>query len=548
MKALLLVLLATAAMAIQPSIVFILTDDQDLILGGADHMPNLKKLVADQGATLTNFFTSTPVCCPSRASIFSGRHLHNIGVRNNSIAGNCSSPYWQRTSEPNTFAPLLQRAGYTTMFAGKYLNMYGSPAAGGTAHVPPGWSRWVGLVGNSIYYDYTISIDGVAEQHGADYAKDYLTDLVANHSITFLHNQGQSSKPFFLMVSPPSCHDPTEAAPQHATAFSNLSVPRPPSFAAGNSGKEWFVTKVGSGFPMSDPNRQHYVDLQYRRRLATLLSVDDLIGRIVETLTQMDRLDSTYIVFASDNGYHLGEFNLLKDKRLPYEFDIHLPSFVRGPGIPSRSLVTAAVLNIDLFPTFLDMASLGPPTTLDGKSALPLLRQAVSLDSHSASLPPSELAHAVTRGLLAGSETAPRDFLVEYYGETSGGLPPVCQGSPDVNSLECYREGPEMARVPPHYDGPTLCSCQDVRNNTYRCLRHVGAGTADPDYVYCEFFTESPTDTPGLQPYHVEMYALDADPWQLTNQAPSLTPARRAGLHANLTSLGSCRGQGCYQR
>ncbi|KAH9382490.1 hypothetical protein HPB48_010924 [Haemaphysalis longicornis] len=131
-------------------------------------------------------YVTTPLCCPSRSSILTGRYAHNAHVANNSLAGNCSSLMWQRGPEREAFVVALQAAGYETFYAGKYLNKYGYKRAGGVEHVPVGWDHWAGLVGNSVYYNYTLSVNGVAEKHGDDPNKDYLTDVMVRSHLLIL--------------------------------------------------------------------------------------------------------------------------------------------------------------------------------------------------------------------------------------------------------------------------------------------------------------------------------------------------------------------------
>lgn len=82
--------------------------------------------------------------------------------------------------EQLNIAHYLSQAGYKTFFSGKYLNNYGTSAGEPVTHVPQGWTDWQALVGNSVYYDYILSNNGVAEQHHHNYTEDYLTDLIAN--------------------------------------------------------------------------------------------------------------------------------------------------------------------------------------------------------------------------------------------------------------------------------------------------------------------------------------------------------------------------------
>ena len=136
----------------QPNIVFFLTDDQDSELGGLEPLSKAKSWIAEKGVKFDNAFVTVPVCCPSRSSILSGLYQPNSGVRNNSLEGNCWGTEWRETHEKKTFATVLKASGYTTYYAGKYLNCYCQSGSGGGAHdlsVPPGWDHWAGLCGNS---------------------------------------------------------------------------------------------------------------------------------------------------------------------------------------------------------------------------------------------------------------------------------------------------------------------------------------------------------------------------------------------------------------
>lgn len=112
----------TAVAANPPNVVVLLTDDQDLELGGLKPLKNLRRLVTEQGTMFTNAFVHTPICCPSRSSYLSGRYIHNGGALNNSVAGNCAGPVWHDGPEQRTFAVHAHAAGYVTSYAGKYLN------------------------------------------------------------------------------------------------------------------------------------------------------------------------------------------------------------------------------------------------------------------------------------------------------------------------------------------------------------------------------------------------------------------------------------------
>ena len=249
------------------------------------------------------------------------------GVKNNTISGGCNSEKWREELEHKTFVSRLHKSGYRTMYAGKYLNQYGRPDAGGVSHVPPGWDWWIGLVGNSRYYNYTLSINGKAKHHGDHFATDYLTDVIRRRAISFLDKMYKSQKddsPFLMMLAPPAAHAPFTPAPENKEKFTNITAPRTEAFNRDTSkdpAKHWLMmTKPRQ---MSDSTIQE-VDEMFRNRWRTLVSVDNMVDKVVKALAMYDMLDNTYIILTSDNGFHLGQFALPVDKRLPYEFDIRV--------------------------------------------------------------------------------------------------------------------------------------------------------------------------------------------------------------------------------
>ncbi|XP_072122521.1 glucosamine (N-acetyl)-6-sulfatase (Sanfilippo disease IIID), b [Mobula birostris] len=470
------------------NIVLILTDDQDVELGGLTPMKKTRALIGDAGATFTNAFTVTPLCCPSRSAILTGKYPHNHMVRNNSLNGNCSSVEWQKVMEPQVFSAYLKQKGYQTFYAGKYLNQYGHPAVGGTAHVPMGWDHWYGLVGNSKYYNYTLSVNGAAEKHSSNYQKDYLTDLIANRSVEFLESRSRRV-PFFMALATPACHSPWTAAPKYSKSFNSTKAPRHGSFNVHGKNKHWLIRQAET--PMKNTSIE-FLDNVYRRRWQTLLSVDDLVEKVINKLEEVKELNNTYIFYTSDNGYHTGQFSLPIDKRQLYEFDIRVPLLVRGPGIKPKQSIEEPVLNIDLAPTFLDIAGSGEPQGMDGRSFLPL---------------------------VVPSQTKSKwrtDFLVEYTGEGH-----------DKSDPSCPHVGPGEAECFPD------CVCEDAFNNTYACVRTL----SQSNLQYCEFADNEK---------FVEVYNLTADAYQLTNIRKLVNPTLLVKMNQRLIKLESCSGNDCW--
>ncbi|XP_052802296.1 N-acetylglucosamine-6-sulfatase-like isoform X1 [Mya arenaria] len=473
----------------KPNIVFVLTDDQDVTMGGQLPMVKTKKLIGDNGVIFTNMFTTSPLCCPSRSSIMTGRYVHNHGAFNNSLSGGCSSKTWQQKQEIDAFPTKLKSKGYSTFFAGKYLNQYGHQGAGGVEHVPPGWDVWNGLVGNSVYYNYSLSVNGVREKHGDTYPQDYLTDVIHKRARNFLDKRDKSA-PFFMMLSTPACHGPFTPAPQYNSSFADKQAPREGSYNKKGDDKHWLIRQAI--VPMPDDTVQNSDDI-FRRRWRTLQSVDDMVEDIVQTLKQKNLLDNTYIVFSSDNGYHLGQFGLPYDKRQLYEFDIRVPLMVRGPGIKPNQTSNKIVANIDLAPTFLDLVDRTVLPNVDGLSFRPYLY-------------PDQ-----------NSSVPLRDFiLIEHSGEHVNDVQ-GCPGYKNQGLNNCDRH----------------CVCEDSWNNTFACLIQLqGAST----FKTCELMDNE---------NFVEIYDLKSDPYELTNLYKTMDPKQFSNLQRQLHYLATCKGPQC---
>jgi N-acetylglucosamine-6-sulfatase len=404
----------SSAAGARPNILFLLTDDQDLLLDSLAYMPNVRSLIAEQGITFSNDFVPLSLCCPSRSSILTGQYAHNHRVYTNAAPDGGFKIFFENGLEDRTIGTALHAAGYRTGLLGKYLNAY--PAGTETTHVPPGWDEWDVPVGGAAYneFNYTLNQNGTLIRHGHTPA-DYLTDVMAARAVQFIRAAAADKVPFFLYLGTYAPHKPFTPAPRHAQLFPGVQAPRTPSFNEANVRDK---PDAGRKLPLLGPADIALLDTQYRLRLQSLQAVDEMVAALISTLRDSGQLDNTYIFFTSDNGYHLGQHRRKAGKYTPYEEDVRVPLLVRGPGVPAGRTVDAFTENVDFAPTF---AALGGATLRgrgDGRSLVPLLsgnpppaswRRAVLLEQFAFHETPEG-----TGGVLEPSETTEAAGVQEY--------------------------------------------------------------------------------------------------------------------------------------
>ena len=194
------------------------------------------------------------------------------------------------------------------------------------------------------------------------------TDLHAQVAENFIRRTAGGA-PFFMYLAPNAPHKPAYAAPRHANMFPDEPLPKPQSFnEPGVSDKpQWVQDK-----PRLSSTKIEELTALNRKRLRALQSVDDMVGRLVNALSDTGELSNTHIVFTSDNGIYLGEHRL-QNKAAGYNAAPRVPLLVRGPGVPEGANRSQMALNNDLAPTFASWAGVKPPNFVDGRSLRPLL-------------------------------------------------------------------------------------------------------------------------------------------------------------------------------
>jgi arylsulfatase A-like enzyme len=331
---------AGSARAAQPNVLVIVTDDQRQ--GSMQVMPKTRHLFFDNGRYFPRGFVTTPNCCPSRASIFTGLFAHNHGITTNGTADLPQDVTAQR---------YLHDAGYKTAILGKYLNSWP------LAKAPPYFDRWA-LIKPDSYQDAMFNIDGtVAPVTG--YSTNVIGSLTVNLLRTF---DEEDDRPWFLYVAPVAPHRPATPAAKYANAPLSAWRPSPAVLEADRSDKPPWIRHHAVPFATVRKERANM--------LRTLMSVDDMVGAVFNELNSLHENRDTLAVFISDNGCEWGEHGI-GGKWRPYTESIRVPFAMRWPGhVEPGSRGTGIATNVDIAPTILDAAGLTPASPMDGVSLL----------------------------------------------------------------------------------------------------------------------------------------------------------------------------------
>jgi arylsulfatase A-like enzyme len=400
---------ATLARAAEPppprhNIIFVLVDDLRFdamgFLTPGLRTPNIDFL-AKNGVYFPNAVVTSALCSPSRATILTGRSTRNHGIVDNNNASEAGLTF---------FPQYLQQAGYQTAFIGKWHMGHS------TDEPRAGFDRWVSFAGQGAYFP----TDGLSRERVAAGERQmlnvdgrripqngYITDELTDYALDWLERGRDRSRPFFLYLSHKAVHSDAKPPARYAKQYEDLDIKLPASMAdtpQNNRGKPMWVRNQRNSWhgaayaynrttPLQDYLRNYY---------RTLSPVDDSLGRILAHLRKHKLEGNTMVVFYSDNGFLFGDHGLI-DKRNAYEPSVRVPMVVYAPGLlPGGVTNPVRVRNLDLAPTFLDVAGTPAPKDFEGRSILPVATGRVSPQAWNAD-----------------------DFIYEYYWEWTFPMTPT---------------------------------------------------------------------------------------------------------------------------
>lgn len=385
---------AAESVAAKPNILFIFSDDhaQHAISSYGSKVnttPNIDRLAAG-GARFTNSFVTNSICTPSRATLLTGQYSHLNGV-----------PVFNRfDGARDNVAKHLQAGGYHTGMIGKWH----------LGSAPTGFDRWIVLPGQGEYWNPAFLVRG----HRLN-IEGHCTEITTELGIEWLKTRPKD-KPFFLMLHHKAPHRSWEPDERNKALFKGKFIPEPETFwddystrpaalpanqqtvakdltrrdlkfdppadLRGRARHKWLhekpmevditapdgTRKTLTGKDLIRWKYQHYM----QDYLACVQGLDEGVGKVLDYLDRSGLSQNTVVIYAADNGWYLGDLGLY-DKRFMYEPGLRVPLIARGPGIKAGTTPASFVVNIDLAPTFLGLAGLPIPASMQGRSLLPLL-------------------------------------------------------------------------------------------------------------------------------------------------------------------------------
>eukprot|EP00040_Diaphanoeca_grandis_P014408 m.73070 g.73070 ORF g.73070 m.73070 type:complete len:581 (-) comp24519_c0_seq1:34-1776(-) len=535
-----------------PNIIFSLTDDQDIQLGGWDPMTQTKKLLVDDpnGAFLSQWRIHTPICSPSRSETVSGRYFHNIksdlAVPPQKLQPAASGHVNASLYENDSFGVHLRaKKGYNVGMFGK-----------SNFNTMEGFDRWFEGVycgpGNAWQDNESPTFKTTDTGYGTDVIADKASEWMRRANVS---GAAAGGRPFFVYFAPHCPHTPTIPAAKYNESCPGVISPRIPNYNWTNAG---FHELVSLQPPLSTDDAL-LIDALARRRCQALLSVDDAHAELVATIKELGLWETTYWVISSDHGYNLGHHRIPSNKFLLYDHAVRIPMVVRGPGI-AGGVNEVLGTNVDYASTWLAMAGIPNPATYDGRS---LLTQLIPASAEHELPPPTRTQVQADRAGLSSKPWRTEQFH-QYYnqGGPSPWFPQNCTQGPGVfHNCEGWAPGSStnptqdpgglvFPRFPGQENLTAVIRPLDDYSNTYIGLHSLDKTIGSGMYKYGEYqYLCSTEEILAKNCFSTidmfQLFDLAVDPYELHNVYNETSPEIREALAKKLRAFYPCTGFAC---
>lgn len=434
------------------------------------------------------------------------------GCMNIDVADNIAHPFYQR----DFFAGYFKELGYTVGYFGKLLN-----SELPTTFRPMGIDEMlINDGGTYLNPKFTIGNDKTLVRevvfNNCTFTTDmpcYSTSIIGNASLAWIQrhiaagvaDDENEKKPFFAFIALKAPHiednesvtfEKAVPAPWYInTAINESKAIRTPNYNCSTDNHHWLIRNQ---LPMTNREAEE-ADTLLVSRLKALISVDDLVDDVFQVLDDHDILADTYVIFTSDNGFHLGQFRLPGGKWQAYEDDIRLPMMIRGPGVQPNTTSTMLATHVDLMPTLLGLAGqTNIPATMDGRnlaSCILVGEENVGDDCNSSSTSSSVLVEYLSLGNVTRY-----NHTMDYYNHSFLALRTIIQQPQSKNDFSI------------------------IDHWSYNMFDNSGPNITLRDVKYIQY-RDSRVDWTAVQPLlEQELFDLDRDPYELQNLIPHVSP------------------------
>lgn len=336
----------------RPNVMVVLMDDMRAGEDTMAAMPNVLRWMRREGTEFPEGYVNTPLCCPERATIWSGRYMHNHGVIDNHSGAKLDTEW--------ILPRYLREAGYTTALAGKFITDWNA------RNDPPQFDRWALFRGG--YFDAYFNVDG--ESVRAPHSSEFVVDKGIEFLAAF---EADDARPWYLHVAPHAPHESTTGTWDVPEPYASAPIPAwEPSPAVSEDTREAKADKPSWIRGREQPTEKSRT--KHDGAMRTLLHFDAEFDRLMSALQANGELDDTLVIFTSDNGYSWGERGMTS-KGVPYVESVKVPFMVRWPArFAAGAVDPRQVSGVDIMPTIFDAAGVHPTNLrypLDGRSFLP---------------------------------------------------------------------------------------------------------------------------------------------------------------------------------
>ncbi len=362
----------------RPNLLLVLTDEQPVQTvsaygHGLVETPHLDRL-SQESTLFQRAYTSSPVCTPARAGLFSGIYPHNTGAWANHLA---------LGQDIKTIGQYFGAQGYRTAYIGKWhldgLDYFGTGVCpdefedefwyDGRRHL-----EYLGPQRANLWRSQSLdSVDALLE-HGIDRAFTW-GGQITDRALRFLTEVSNDDRPWLLILSYDEPHHPWTCPPEFLERYHDAELPVPETFGTDFEGKPQVQREWSEWMGLDEAS------LAYNQRmtLAATAFVDSEIGRVLDAA---DGLENTYLLFTSDHGNQLGAHRLMWKGPWMYEESIQVPLMIRGPGVPRDRVENRIVSQIDILPTLMELCDIPVPPIMDGQSFGGLLQEEANEQEH----------------------------------------------------------------------------------------------------------------------------------------------------------------------